>query len=71
MNRIQLSSHWASRLEAIGIPTIDLYPGLSAAQRSAPNVLLYRQDDPHWNDRGIKLAAEIIARHLKERGLLK
>lgn len=52
-----------------GIPVIDLLPGLRAwtAGGGAP---LYLERDGHWNERGHRLAAEIVSRELVGRGLV-
>jgi hypothetical protein len=51
----------AERLRAHNIVALDLYPALS---RDAEGELLYRPDDTHWSDAGIREAAEYVAAQL-------
>lgn len=44
------------RLHSIGVPVVNLLPAFRAA--AAGGELLYWPDDTHWNERGIRLAAE-------------
>lgn len=43
-------------LEAYGVPTVNLYPAFREATKAGRR--LYWRDDTHWNDEGIRLAAE-------------
>ena len=53
---------FASQLEEQGISCIDLSSAFGEARRRG--VALYWRDDTHWNENGIRLAAEEIARSL-------
>lgn len=48
----------AVELRGRGIPTADLLPAFQAT--TASGTRLYWNDDTHWNDKGIHLAAEIV-----------
>lgn len=54
----------ADRLQAKGVEALDLYPTLSDAKSGE---LLYRPDDTHWSDAGIRRAAEATAEYLGSR----
>ena len=45
-------------MEEHGVPTVNLYPTFRAATASGRR--LYWRDDTHWNDEGIRLAAELL-----------
>ena len=60
----QPSPPLVSRLEGLGIETIDLYgPFL----RESRHQRLYKPQDTHWNIEGNRLAARVLADHLRER----
>jgi hypothetical protein len=42
---------------------LDLYPTLAS---DGGDGLLYRPDDTHWSDAGIRKSAEVVARYLIE-----
>lgn len=54
----------ADRLHSKGVEALDLYPTLSDASSGE---LLYRPDDTHWSDSGIRKAAEATAEYLGSR----
>jgi hypothetical protein len=55
----------AEKLRERGIEAIDLYPSFQRAQFESPTAaLLYRADDTHWSDRGVRTASEVLARYL-------
>jgi len=59
----------AEKLHERGIEVIDLYPIFHRAQfESQTAALLYRPDDTHWSDRGIRVASEALASHLASGG---
>jgi hypothetical protein len=52
-----------------GVETVDLLPAFLAARVHAGKGAeepLYQHEDTHWTDRGLRLAAEIIASRLKQ-----
>ena len=53
------------RLTDRGIDVLDLYPPFREAARDAR---LYKPRDTHWNISGNRLASELIAHHLRDRG---
>jgi len=54
------------RLREKGVDVIDLFPPLYHAQFDVKeNNLLYWVNDTHWNDRGIQIAAQFTAEHLR------
>lgn len=55
------------RLDAAGIPYLDLFPAFAAA---APDQRLYKPFDTHWNIAGNRLAAGQIATFLADRKLV-
>ncbi len=55
------------RLDALGIPYLDLYPAFAAM---APSRRLYKPRDTHWNIAGNRLAADEIADFLLAQGLV-
>jgi alginate O-acetyltransferase complex protein AlgJ len=58
---------WAARLEAAGVSVLDLAPVLAGASPSptpAPSPFL--RTDTHWNEHGSWLAAQAVARRLKD-----
>ena len=67
---VPISAYWAEKLRGIDMPVIDLDPDIRAAQMADPQTLLYRPDDTHWNDLGIRVGAEATLRHLREMGLI-
>ena len=55
------------RLDAAGIPYLDLYPAFAVA---APTQRLYKPFDSHWSIAGNRLAADQIAAFLVEKRLI-
>ncbi len=60
INRIEKAAR------AANLRVINLYPALKTAAAKAfrEGRLLYWRDDTHWNDEGMKIAAEFIAQHI-------
>lgn len=56
----QLLAEIESGLEKQGVPTVNLMPAFQEA--TARGTRLYWRDDTHWNDAGIRLAAEELWR---------
>ena len=52
-------------LSEAGVPIVDLLPAL-LKQRSASDELLYMPQDTHWTNRGLRLAAQVIAGRVKQ-----
>ena len=59
----RLLAEIAQGLEAAGTPAVDLMPAFRAA--TAAGRRLYWRDDTHWNDAGIRLAAEELWRKVE------
>jgi alginate O-acetyltransferase complex protein AlgJ len=60
---------WAARLEAAGVPVLDLAPVLAGASPSptpAPSPSPFLRTDTHWSEHGSWLAAQAVARRLKD-----
>ena len=69
-NSIGLQSHGKKILDSLtraGFNTVDLYtPLLAAKSRDAVEGPLYLNDDTHWTPRGAELAADVIAKKVRE-----
>lgn len=54
-------------LQGTGIEVIDLLPAFLAAKKedSKNKEALYQRQDTHWTDRGLELAAQLIAERIK------
>lgn len=65
-----LQSHGKKILDSLtraGFNTVDLYtPLLAAKSRDAAEGPLYLNDDTHWTPRGAELAADVIAKKVRE-----
>lgn len=59
----QLFAEIEAGLEARGTPVVNLMPAFQAA--TAQGQRLYWRDDTHWNDAGIRLAAEALWRKVE------
>ncbi len=56
-------------LNEAGVEVLDLLPAFAAARRSAgggEEAHLYLDYNPHWNPRGVSVAAELIAQRIRE-----
>jgi alginate O-acetyltransferase complex protein AlgJ len=55
-------------LGAAGVETVDLLPPFLAAREpdKVERELLYQHQDTHWTDRGLRLAARLIAARIKQ-----
>ena len=60
---VELLGQIESGLEAAGVPVVNLMPVFQAATQQGQ--LLYWRDDTHWNDAGIRLAAEELWRRIE------
>ena len=50
-----------------GVEVVDLLPALLRARaESAPEPYLFQHQDTHWTDRGLRLAADLLAARVKE-----
>ncbi|HET9934362.1 MAG TPA: hypothetical protein VFQ35_26850 [Polyangiaceae bacterium] len=49
-----------------GVEVVDLLPAFLAARRERPNELIFQRQDTHWNDAGLRLAANVISERLKK-----
>lgn len=67
MDYLQPNRILGERLDALGVPFLDLYPAFA---RAAPERRLYKPHDSHWNIAGNRLAAEEIAGFLADRELV-
>ena len=69
-NSIGLQSHGKKILDSLtraGFNTVDLYtPLLAAKSRDSVEGALYLNDDTHWTPRGAELAADVIAKKVRE-----
>ena len=54
-----------SELDEAGVEVVDLLPAFMAARDQADEPL-YMPQDTHWTNRGVRLAAELIARRVRE-----
>jgi len=65
-----LQSHGKKILDSLtraGFNTVDLYtPLLAAKSRDSVDGALYLNDDTHWTPRGAELAADVIAKKVRE-----
>jgi len=61
-----VTTEFARALAARGIEVVDLRPRFIAEQKRTGQArpMIYRADDTHWSDRGIRIAAEAIAERL-------
>lgn len=62
------AAQFLATLEQRGVRTLDLAPDFLAERAPAPDAL-YLATDSHWSPRGCRLAAQRIARRLRELGL--
>lgn len=67
MDYLQPNRILAARLDALGLPWLDLYPASVEAARSER---LYKPYDSHWGIAGNRLGAREIAAFLLDRGLV-
>ena len=69
-NSIGLQSHGRKILDSLtraGFNTVDLYtPLLAAKSRDSEKGPLYLNDDTHWTPRGAEIAADVIAKKVRE-----
>ena len=69
-NAAGLQSHGKKILDSLtraGFNTVDLYtPLLAAKSRDSEEGALYLNDDTHWTPRGAELAADVIAKKVRE-----
>ncbi|MBR2091390.1 MAG: hypothetical protein IJ905_13815 [Fibrobacter sp.] len=69
-NAVGLQSHGKKILDSLtraGFNTVDLYtPLLAAKSRDSVEGSLYLNDDTHWTPRGAELAADVIAKKVRE-----
>lgn len=69
-NAAGLQSHGKKILDSLtraGFNTVDLYtPLLAAKSRDSVDGALYLNDDTHWTPRGAELAADVIAKKVRE-----
>lgn len=69
-NAAGLQSHGKKILDSLtraGFNTVDLYtPLLAAKSRDSVEGALYLNDDTHWTPRGAELAADVIAKKVRE-----
>ena len=69
-NAVGLQSHGKKILDSLtraGFNTVDLYtPLLAAKSRDSVEGALYLNDDTHWTPRGAELAADVIAKKVRE-----
>ena len=69
-NAAGLQSHGKKILDSLtraGFNTVDLYtPLLAAKSRDAVEGPLYLNDDTHWTPRGAEIAADVIAKKVRE-----
>jgi len=69
-NDAELQSHGKKILDSLtraGFNTVDLYtPLLAAKSRDSVEGALYLNDDTHWTPRGAELAADVIAKKVRE-----
>ncbi|PWJ37362.1 alginate O-acetyltransferase AlgX-related protein [Fibrobacter succinogenes] len=69
-NAAGLQSHGKKILDSLtraGFNTVDLYTSLLAAKsRDSVEGALYLNDDTHWTPRGAELAADVIAKKVRE-----
>ena len=69
-NAAGLQSHGKKILDSLtraGFNTVDLYtPLLAAKSRDSEEGPLYLNDDTHWTPRGAELAADVIAKKVRE-----
>lgn len=69
-NAAGLQSHGKKILDSLtraGFNTVDLYtPLLAAKSRDSVEDALYLNDDTHWTPRGAELAADVIAKKVRE-----
>ena len=69
-NAIGLQSHGKKILDSLtraGFNTVDLYtPLLAAKSRDSVEGALYLNDDTHWTPRGAEIAADVIAKKVRE-----
>jgi len=67
---VGLQSHGKKILDSLtraGFNTVDLYtPLLAAKSRDAAEGPLYLNDDTHWTPRGAEIAADVIAKKVRE-----
>ena len=63
---VPLTTLFARELTDRGVEALDLYRPLRTAQLEAAGaLLLYRAEDTHWSDAGIKVAAQHVAAYLQ------
>ena len=69
-NAVGLQSHGKKILDSLtraGFNTVDLYtPLLAAKSRDSEEGPLYLNDDTHWTPRGAEIAADVIAKKVRE-----
>ena len=69
-NAARLQSHGKKILDSLtraGFNTVDLYtPLLAAKSRDSVEGALYLNDDTHWTPRGAEIAADVIAKKVRE-----
>lgn len=51
------------RMTQLGVETIQLQPAFLSHQASSPE-LLYQTDDTHWNEKGVRLSADLVSKAL-------
>ena len=66
--RDNLSRTMQEAAEPTGVPTLNLFVPFRGAH---PETLYFRGGDTHWNSAGQALAAQLVARFIEARGLLR
>ncbi len=56
-----------SELKSCGVETIDTQKAFEEAFQKN-QILLYHSDDTHWNGNGVRLAADLLAKAIEEKG---
>ena len=54
-----------AELQARGVETVELQRAFERAFQKG--MLLYRPDDTHWNENGVRIAAELLAERVSEK----
>jgi hypothetical protein len=57
--------HLTAELQARGVETVELQRAFERAFQKG--VLLYRPDDTHWNENGVRIAADLLAERVSEK----
>jgi hypothetical protein len=57
--------HLTAELQVRGVETVDLQRAYEHAFQK--EVVLYRRDDTHWNENGVRIAADLLAERVSEK----